>query len=821
MMEGRDDGAGGVPGPPSRLEAPRLAEGDMRRLIEQHDWAETPLCAIGAWPQSLRTSIEVMLGLAVPATLFWGERQIQIYNDAYAALLGSRHPDALGKTWLASRSGVSRLESSEQERIGAGETLIVDDEAALVQRQDLLPRGQVRVGYSPVRDDHGKPGGLLVSLMPAPKLGSTKAYDPPGMPLRGHVATFQWDLSSDVISFSEAVIEVLGLLPGESLQSVHDHDRLVHPDDLERHQVEIERALRLSKDVRLEYRVIRPCDGQIALIEKWVTPVHGGGLKSGLVLGVLRDATRHHPAGLERAFLPRTRDEELSATRRLHQIALRQTDFATLPLLLDEVLDATIELLRADFGTIHLYDPERQMLQIASQRGFEPATLVPFAMVSANCPILACGRAFGGRSQVAIDDVERDPDYEPYRKFAAISGYRALQATPLLDRSGKVLGVLSTHFQAPRRLTEWELQQSSLYAAQAANAIAAHQAEKLLHDSERRLHSLIEGIPQLIWQAQDDGRWIWVSSQWTVYTGMSTEASKDRGWLSAVHPDDRPGTLAAWRRSNEQDGFQADFRLWHAAGQSYRWVQSRAKPVPAPRGSRLEWFGTSTDVDELYQLQKRQGLLLDELRHRVRNMLAVIRSIARRTAKTSATVEDYWSHLEGRIDALARVQTVRIRDPEAGVDLESLIAQELLAHQAQQGERVQILGPPIQLRARAAETLGLAIHELVTNAIKYGALSGSGGRIKAAWQIEVDHEGEARLVLAWAETGVAGFQGQAQRQGFGMELLKRTLSFELKATATVLFEPGGLHWHIEIPLSEHILPAADTAVLPDLRAPSP
>jgi two-component system, chemotaxis family, CheB/CheR fusion protein len=181
----------------------------------------------------------------------------------------------------------------------------------------------------------------------------------------------------------------------------------------------------------------------------------------------------------------------------------------------------------------------------------------------------------------------------------------------------------------------------------------------------------------------------------------------------------------------------------------------------------------------------------------------VVRSIARRTGETSKTVEDHAMHLDGRINALARTQALVTRDPVAGVGLEHLVAEELLAHAAREGEQVTISGPPVRLQAKAAENFGLAVHELATNAVKYGALSAKSGRIAVAWDVERTN-GAARLTFEWTETGVPLDRTQPRRRGFGTELLERTLAYELGAEARAAFEPDGVRWRIELPLDEKV-----------------
>ncbi len=204
----------------------------------------------------------------------------------------------------------------------------------------------------------------------------------------------------------------------------------------------------------------------------------------------------------------------------------------------------------------------------------------------------------------------------------------------------------------------------------------------------------------------------------------------------------------------------------------------------------------------LRESERQAKLLLTELQHWVRNTLAVIRSISRRTAATSETAEDYAMHLDGRIDAFARVQAAVTRDPTAGLDLEMLVAEGLLALGAQEGERVTgITGPEVRLKPKAAETIALVIHELATNAVKYGALSTDHGRITVEWSI-ARMEGEPHLVFRWIETGVRFAGGKPQRRGFGTELIEQTLAYELEGKASLEFTPGGLHCIISLPVGE-------------------
>jgi two-component sensor histidine kinase len=157
------------------------------------------------------------------------------------------------------------------------------------------------------------------------------------------------------------------------------------------------------------------------------------------------------------------------------------------------------------------------------------------------------------------------------------------------------------------------------------------------------------------------------------------------------------------------------------------------------------------------------------------------------------------AHFQGRLDAFSRVQSVLTRSADARVDLTSLIEDELVAHAARDGDQIRIQGPPIALEPRAAEQMSLAIHELTTNAVKHGALFGEHGRISIRWEKQ-ESEGGPKLLLNWKETGVTIAPDDIRRDGFGMELLRESLPYDLDAETTVAFEPTGLHFELRMQL---------------------
>jgi two-component sensor histidine kinase len=227
----------------------------------------------------------------------------------------------------------------------------------------------------------------------------------------------------------------------------------------------------------------------------------------------------------------------------------------------------------------------------------------------------------------------------------------------------------------------------------------------------------------------------------------------------------------------------------------------RLSPSPTTEAdesnSVSEWLGTAADAEGLHGPERQHWLVVAELQHRVRNVLGLVRSLVRRTAETSASVEDYSAHLEGRITALARVQAFAMRQPRAGVDLQELVDAELIAHAAHDG-KVKTAGPAVRLRPKAAETVGLALHELSTNAVKFGALSLPEGRLTITWRKELERE-DPCVRLEWVEAGVP--MRPPTHRGFGRDLIERTVPYELRGATRLTFEPAGVRCLLDIPLT--------------------
>jgi two-component system CheB/CheR fusion protein len=171
-----------------------------------------------------------------------------------------------------------------------------------------------------------------------------------------------------------------------------------------------------------------------------------------------------------------------------------------------------------------------------------------------------------------------------------------------------------------------------------------------------------------------------------------------------------------------------------------------------------------------------------------------------------ADPDDFLAHFDGRLNAVARAHLLFARHPGRGIDLEELIAEELFTHAAACEDQFVIAGRPVQVDEQAGQAIGLAIHELATNAMKYGALCKPSGSVKVRWQIRREMGGR-RLHLEWNERTVAVIDPLPKRVGFGREFLERVLARKLQATTRLEFRPGGLRFTVDLALSGANWPA--------------
>lgn len=228
-----------------------------------------------------------------------------------------------------------------------------------------------------------------------------------------------------------------------------------------------------------------------------------------------------------------------------------------------------------------------------------------------------------------------------------------------------------------------------------------------------------------------------------------------------------------------------------------------AQAAIALENSRL-YRNAQTEIEERKQAQTQQSLLIRELHHRVKNTLATVQAVVGATARSALNIDDFYQAFVGRIISLANTHSLLTEAVWQTASLQDILEKELKPYNDARGERVVLDGPAVNLPSEAAVPIGMAIHELTTNAAKYGALSTSGGKVAISWGAEPAEDG-TRLKLVWQERGGPPVSPPT-RQGFGSRLLHRVLATQLNATVDTDFDPAGLRVAIDAVLKEARFP---------------
>jgi two-component sensor histidine kinase len=333
---------------------------------------------------------------------------------------------------------------------------------------------------------------------------------------------------------------------------------------------------------------------------------------------------------------------------------------------------------------------------------------------------------------------------------------------------------------------------------------AEHQkrAENDLRKSEEHFRVLADSLPQLVWTASPDGRIEYTNARRELYgSGSVDRADLDR----IIHPDDRRATAETWLLASEAGSpYEMEHRLM-VAGRGYVWHLSRAVPLLDARRAVVRWYGTTTDIDDSRLREQNIRSLVTEVNHRSRNLLAVAQAIARRSVTRGESAEDFEKKFSDRLLGLVASQDLLTGHDWRGVPLEALVKAQTSNRLRGSERRVAIEGPALMLNPSAAQTLGLALQEMWSNALKYGALSNATGRIAISWTIQ-DAAGSPGFEMTWRESGGPPVRRNA-RTGFGRLVIERMAAEGLSAAATLDFDTEGVRWRLAAPLKEIIIAA--------------
>ncbi|WP_325064314.1 HWE histidine kinase domain-containing protein [Alteriqipengyuania lutimaris] len=282
----------------------------------------------------------------------------------------------------------------------------------------------------------------------------------------------------------------------------------------------------------------------------------------------------------------------------------------------------------------------------------------------------------------------------------------------------------------------------------------------------------------------------------------SREKPSAADFFAMIHPDDVERVRAALDETIANGApFDEDFRLTRADGK-LAWLDGRGERIV--EGDTTRVIGINADITERKLAEEQNSFIMRELDHRVKNVLAIILSIAKITGANAPDFKTFSDAFEKRLYAMARTHSLLAESRWQGADLRSLVTDEL-GHSGDK-DAIEITGPSVNLTPSAAQNISMALHELTTNAIKYGSLSVTGGVLRVAWDWRTQDGGDRVLALRWEESGGPRVE-KPDRRGFGSTVIERILRAQLSARTEIDYAPEGLKVLCEIPAGR-ILPGS-------------
>ena len=435
------------------------------------------------------------------------------------------------------------------------------------------------------------------------------------------IATIFLDRSGRVHLFSPAAREIFNLLPADIGRPLSDiTSRLVGADLLG------DSARVLDTLDRVE-REVATTDDRIYLMR--LVPYRTGDDRIQGVVATFTNITER-----------KRHEEEIAAnlrdTQLLHDVGARLIGPADYKQALADIIGAAMTLGNADAGTVHMLDQRTNRLTLIAAVRVDDSLTEALRRIESGSP-LPQALALASRQRVSVDfDAATESNRDGAILLHAQSGYRTGNATPLISRAGRMVGMLSTLWKLRHRADERELRFIDLLARQAADFVEQRQSSEALYASQLRVQAITDLVTDLLWSSDPDGSMNWYNRRWYEYTGQRADEALGYGWLKCIHPDEREATRQYFQEAiTRGDPLQLEHRI-RAVDGTYRWFLVHAWPLRGDDGKITQWFGSATDVED------------------IRSAHEALRQSEERLRLTFESVVDYaifTMDLEGRIDS--------------------------------------------------------------------------------------------------------------------------------------------------------------------------
>jgi len=365
--------------------------------------------------------------------------------------------------------------------------------------------------------------------------------------------------------------------------------------------------------------------------------------------------------------------------------------------------------------------------------------------------------------------------------------------------------VFADLYRKNRQLERLNAELEERVAARTAELQASTQ--RLLQSEQRRSLALAAGsMGSWDWDLSSN-HIVWDEGQHAIYGVTPGEfAVTPANFKVLILPEDwerlQVGMDALLR---DGEPHQAEYRIRRPNGE-IRWCASTAAASQDESGKVVRISGVTMDITGRKDAEERQALLAREVDHRAKNAMAIVQSIVRLTKAES--ISDYANVIEGRIKALSRAHALLSDTRWQGAEMAKLVDEELAPYRSGQADRIRLAGPKVVLEPTTAQTLALALHELSTNAVKYGSLSQASGRLELNWEILPNE-----IAVTWRESGGPAVQ-KPNQTGFGAKIITSSIERQLEGKVSFDWRPEGLFCELRAPRRQSTEPADTVVSLP-------
>ena len=767
--------------------------GECGALIKSRDWSES-LGPVETWPQSLKAATGLVLRSPVPIVMLWGDDGIMLYNDAYSVFAGARHPELLGSRVREGWPEVADFNDHVMKVGLAGGTLSFRDQELTLHRHGRPEAVSMNLDYSPVLGDNGRPAGVLAVVVDT----TDRVRAERELQARAERLALFDRLSLEIGSLSapEEIMAVTARILGEQMGA-----SIVAYADME---VD-EDAFTIRGDWSAE--------GSESIVGRYKLGSFGTMAAERLRAGkslIINDVIEElgHDEGAQfldigiqaTICLPYVRAGKLAALMAVHQNQPRQWTEAERSLVGEATERSWAHIVRVRSEAIlresedrfrNIADHTPLMLWVTDETGY--CTYLNRTWYEFTGQTEHEGEGFGWLNAVHPEDrpeaeraflqanAERKGYETDFRLRRADGSYRWCidAAAPRFDGSGGFMGYVGSVIDIDER----------------------REAIEQVRRSEEQLRAVLDQMPIGVAIARVPSGEIFLFNQALeemLGHPMVPAGMKDYGRYGGI--DDAgnplpPEQYSLHRAIRGEVVKDHEIRYRRPDG-SIITLLAQAAPIVDDDNCTQIAIVALQDISGRKQAEAHQQLLINELSHRAKNLLAIIQSVAQQSFKGDEPTAVQLSRFEGRLGALSAAHGLLTQERWEAIPLRRLICDTFTAVRSDD-DRFVMDGPDLVLPPKVAVSLAMAVHELATNALKYGSLSSDAGTVSIRWRSEA-----GRLKLEWKERGGPPVE-QPTRRGFGTRMIERGLAAELGGSVRILYEPDGVRCEVDAPMPSH------------------